>query len=318
MSKRKTVLFVAGALVAVGAVAAISAPGQRGFRGGDAMMFGGWDGDRFMDGGRRGWWRQPMTQDEFDATTRARFARLDKNGDGVIDASEIEGAMAKRFERHRGKHGGRLGERLMRAFDTDRDGKVTKDEFTATVRSRFAQLDLNNDGRITDEDLPPRLRGRDILASDSRMGRGPGRRILGLLRDADANKDSVVTLDEAMAAADKRFAGLDRNKDGVIDTVDRDALRTETVDYRVQRFIHYFGADADGKVTREQFTAKAKERFARMDLNNDGTIGRDERPGHHWRGHGERRGWWGRGGRDHNDNRDDAPETKPGDSLQPK
>ena len=56
----------------------------------------------------------------------------------------------------------------MRAFDTDRDGKVTKDEFMATVRSRFAQLDLNNDGRITDEDLPPRLRGRDILASDSR------------------------------------------------------------------------------------------------------------------------------------------------------
>src|SRR5688500_6338123 len=98
------------------------------------MMFG-WDGDRFMDGGRRGWWRQAMTQDEFDATTRARFARLDKNGDGVIDASEIEAVMTKRFERHRGKHGGRFGQRLMRAFDTDRDGKVTKDEFTATVRS---------------------------------------------------------------------------------------------------------------------------------------------------------------------------------------
>ena len=120
-----------------------------------------------------------------------------------------------------------------------------------------------------------------------------------------------------MAAADKRFAGLDRNKDGVIDTADRDALRAETVDYRVKRFIHCFGADADGKVTKEQFAAKAKERFARMDLNNDGTIGRDERPGHHWRGHGERRGWWGRGGRDHDD-RNDAPETKPGGSQQPK
>ncbi len=317
MSKRKTVLLVAGALVAVGAVAAISAPGQRGFRGGDAMTFGGWDGDRFMDGGRRGWWRQPMTQDEFDATTRARFARLDKNGDGAIDASEIEGAMAKRLERRRGKHGGRLGERLMRAFDTDRDGKVTKDEFMTTVRSRFAQLDLNNDGRITDEDLPPRLRGRDVLASDSHMGRGPGRRILGLLRDADVNKDGVVTLDEAMAAADKRFAGLDRNKDGVIDTADRDALRTETVNYRVKRFIHYFGADADGKVTKEQFAAKAKERFALMDLNNDGTIGRDERLGRHWRGHGERHGWFGRGGRDDED-RKDTPEIKPGDGQQPK
>lgn len=315
MSKRKTILVVAGALVAVGAVAAISAPGHRGFRGGDAMMFGGWDGDRFMDGGRHGWWRRAMTQDEFDATTRARFARLDKNGDGIIDASEIEAAMTRRFERHRGEHGGRFGERLIRAFDTDRDGKVTKDEFMTTVRSRFAQMDLNNDGRITDEDLPPRLRGRDILASDDGLGhRGPGRRILRLLRDADADKDGAVTLDEALAAADKRFAGLDRNKDGVIDTADRDALRTETVDYRVKRFIHYFGADADGKVTKEQFAAKAKERFARMDLNNDGTVSRDERPGWGWRHPGERRGWFGR---DHEE-RNAAPETKPGDSQQPK
>lgn len=316
MSKRRTIFIVAGVLLTAGAVAAISAPGDRGFRGGDAMTFGGWDGDRFMDGGRRGWWRQAMTQDEFDAETRARFARLDKNGDGVIDASEIEAAMTRRFERHRGMHGGRLGERLMRAFDTNRDGKVTQDEFMATVRSRFAQMDLNNDGRITDEDLPPAMRGRNVLGSDSGRGFGPRRHILRLLRDADANKDGVVTLDEALAAAEKRFAGLDRNKDGVIDTADRDALRAETVDYRVKRFIHYFGADADGKVTKEQFAAKAKERFARMDLNNDGTISRDERPGWRWRGHGERGGWFGRRDRGGEENND--PGATPGDGRQSK
>jgi Ca2+-binding EF-hand superfamily protein len=210
-----------------------------------------------------------------------------------------------------------MAQRRMRAFDTDRDGKVTKDEFMTTVRSRFAQLDLNNDGRITDEDLPPRLRGRDVLAGDSDIGRrGPGRRLLRVVRNADADKDGVVTLDEAMAAADKRFAGLDRNKDSVIDTADRDALRTETVAYRAKRFIHRFGADADGKVTKEQFAAKAKERFARMDINNDGTISRDERPGWRGRHHGERRGWFGRG-RDHDD-ADVAPKTKDGDSQQPK
>lgn len=314
MSKRKTIFIVAGALVAVGAVAAMSAPGDRGFRGGDAMTFGGWGGDRFMDGVGRGWWRQPMTQDEFDATTRARFARLDKNGDGVIDASEIEASLNRRFE-HRGFGRGVLGQRLIRAFDTDRDGKVTKDEFMATVRSRFAQMDLNNDGRITDEDLPPAMRGRNILAGDS-DGRGPGRRILRLLRDADANKDGVVTLDEALAAADQRFAGLDRNKDGVIDKADGDALRAETVDYRVKRFIHYFGADADGKVTKEQFAAKAKERFARMDLNNDGTISRDERPGWRWRDHSERRGWFGR--RDRAGEEEKAPAATPGEGSQAK
>lgn len=313
MSKRNTILVVAGALLAAGAVAAISAPGDRGHRGGDRMFFGGW-GDGFT-GGKGRWSRLPMTQDEFDATTRARFARLDKNGDGVVDISEIEATLSKRFER-RGDGRGKMAQRRMRAFDTDRDGKVTKDEFMTTVRSRFAQFDLNNDGRITDEDLPPRLRGRNILASDSGSGRGPGRRLLRLMRNADANKDGVVTLDEAMAAADKRFAGLDRNKDGVIDTADRDALRAETVAYGAKRFIHRFGADADGKVTKEQFAAKAKERFARMDINNDGTISRDERPGWRGRHHGERRGWFGRG-RD-NDDADVSPKTKGGDSQQPK
>ena len=62
------------------------------------------------------------------------------------------------------------------------------------------------------------------------------------------------------------------------------------VEYRVKRFIHAYGADKDGKVSREQFMAKAAERFAQMDRNNDGTISRDERPG---RGHG-----FGRGGPD--------------------
>ena len=311
MAKRKTVFIAAGALLAVGAVAAISAPGDRGHRGGDSMILGGW-GDGLM-GGKGRWSRQPMTQDEFDATTRARFARLDKNSDGVIDASEIEAALARRVER-RGKDGGRMGQRLMRAFDTDRDGKVTKEEFMASVRARFAQLDLNNDGRITDDDLPPVMRGRNILAGEG-SGRGPGRRILRLLRDADTNKDGVVTLDETLAAADKRFARLDRNKDGIVDKADGDALRAETVDYRVKRFIHNFGADSDGKVTKEQFAAKARERFARMDLNNDGTISRDERPG--WRrGHGERRGWFGRGGRAAEDG--DAPAAAPGDSPQRK
>lgn len=314
MTKRKTIVIVAGALLAVGAVAAISAPGDRGHRGGDGMFFGGW-GDGFM-GGKGRWSRQPMTQDEFDATTRARFARLDKNSDGVIDASEIEAVIARRIER-RGKGDGRRGQRLMRAFDTDRDGKLTKDEFMTSVRTRFARFDLNNDGRITDDDLPPAMRGRNILAGEGRA-RGPGRRILRVLRDADANKDGTVTLDEATSTAERRFAGLDRNKDGIVDKADGDVLRAETVDYRVRRFIHNFGADSDGKVTKEQFAAKGRERFARMDLNNDGTISRDERPG--WRrgrGDGPGHGWFGRSRRGAEDG-NATPEGAPGDGPQRK
>jgi Ca2+-binding EF-hand superfamily protein len=194
-----------------------------------------------------------------------------------------------------------MGDRLLRMFDADKDGKVTKDEFLAGIRKRFAELDLDNDGRITDADLPPMMRGRNVLAggaTGSPGGQiGMGFPMLRWLTDADSNKDGVITLDEALAAAEKRFVGFDRNKDGVVDKADLDSMRKEMVDYRVKRFIHHFGADKEGKVSREQFTKKAAERFAQLDVDNNGTIDRNELPGR-GRWFGRERGpghGWGRG-----------------------
>jgi Ca2+-binding EF-hand superfamily protein len=244
--------------------------------------------------------RGPITRDDHDTRTRERFARIDKNSDGVLDAAEIEAAMAQR----RGRFGGmmeRMGERMRGRMDADRDGKVSKAEHVDRIKTAFAEMDLDNDGKITDADLPPPMRGKGVLS-----GEGGGRGIMGrgslggggigmmgagpfgqLLRGADTNKDGAVTLDEVLAVAEKRFAERDRNKDGVLDKADGDLARKEMTDYRVKRFIHHFGADKDGKVTREQFKAKADARFAMMDANNDGQITRDEMP------------WRGRGGRGH-------------------
>ena len=340
MSRKKTFLIAASLLAGVGALAAVSAQGHRNqWRDRSNLGSEGFGGPG--PGGFGGRFGGPLSKDEFDARSRERFARLDKNSDGVIDAAEIEASMTERlglWQRMRGmagrspggQRGGPGGERggpaggapdaqtgsqmggpLLRMFDTDKDGKVTKDEFMAGVRKRFAEMDLNNDGRITDEDLPPMLRGRNIIAGGQIAGdqapgagagrMGPGMPMLRMLQEADANKDGIVTLDEALAAAEKRFATLDRNKDGVIDKADFDALRKEMVDYRVKRFIHHYGADKDGKVTREQFMAKVAERFAMLDRDNDGTLSRDERPGGGWSGRG-------RGGRG---DREQAPGANP-------
>lgn len=304
MSSKKKIAIAAGLLVGLGAIATVAAQshrggwqhGGRGMGPGDQMGQGmgmGMPGDGDMRG--RGWFNRSLTKDEHETRTRERFAGLDKNSDGVIDAAEIEASFAERqnrggWLRQRFGRGGpdQMGDRqpgqmLLRRFDANKDGKVTKDEFLAKVKERFAEMDLNNDGKITDDDLPPMMRGRNVLAGGDAggmgggMGRGgPG---MGWLRGADANKDGVITLEEAQAAAAKQFDQFDRTKDGAVDKADFDAMKKEMTDYRVKRFIHAFGADKDGKVTKDQFFAKARERFAAMDRNNDGTISRDEMPG---------------------------------------
>jgi Ca2+-binding EF-hand superfamily protein len=298
---RKTLLIAAGVLVATGGLAvAVAQIGQQQDRSSDRQMMGEWKDGHGMRGGRdrrgprhasRRGGDRTLTQEEFDTRTRERFARFDANSDGVIDAAEVEAVLKGRSARF-----ARMDEfrqkRIVARWDGDRDGKATRDEFLATVKRRFAAFDLNGDGRITEEDLPPIMRGRDVLKGDGtvpqlgrRMERG-GAGMMAELRSADANKDGVVTLDEVVARAASRFDALDRSKDGSVDQGDFDALRSEMTAYRTQRFLHRFGAVQDGKVTRDQFYKVAKERFAARDVNNDGKLDRDDfSPGMHGRRH---------------------------------
>lgn len=300
--RKRTIAILTGALLLAGGVAAIAAVGERGGwqgHGRGMMGRGGWNQGQGMGGRDR-----VLAKDEADARARERFARLDKNSDGFIDAAEIEAALAGR----RGMSG-QMGQRLIHRFDENRDGKVTRDEFTNDLKKRFAQADLNNDGKISDDDLPPMMRGRNVLAGDrgpgmmGRRGGQGGDMGLAWLKGADANKDGVITLDEALAEGQKRFAPLDRNKDGTIDQADFDAMRKEMVEYRVKRFIHRYSADKDGRISRDQFFKEASERFALADLNNDGRITRDEM-GMGW---GGRRSRGGPGGPD-----GDGPRRGPG------
>jgi Ca2+-binding EF-hand superfamily protein len=307
--KTRTVIISAAIIALLGAGAAVYAQGHRHHRHGPGPMDGPF-GEHGMDrhggfGGFHGRFGRSLTKDDYDARARERFARLDKNGDGVLDAAEIEAEMTSRREgwrRLRGSDGPQPANRLIHLFDDNKDGKVSKEEHAAGIRRLFAELDLDNDGRITDADLPPVMRGRNVIArlgesTDAapgmgrRMGGGRGLPMLALLRGADQNKDGAVTLEEALAVGAQRFASLDRNSDGAIDRADFDALRKEMTDYRIKRFIHHYGGDKDGRVTRDQFMAKWQERVARLDRDNDGTLSAGELP---WRGRGHG-GPWGHG-----------------------
>lgn len=283
MSRMTKIAVATSALIAVGAVAALSQTGGR-----EAL------------GGGRG-----LTKEVYDGRTRERFARFDRNNDGVIEAAEVQAVMAGRRPDAKGGKEERKFQRLVHRADGDRDGRVSRDEYLASAKRRFDNADLDRNGRISDADLPPRMRGRMALSDKGfaerkvKRGRG-GRGSLAMVLGADTNNDGEITELEASAAAALEFDRVDRTKDGFIDRTDAQALRRETDEYRAKRLLHRFGG-IDGQVTREQFIAKANERFARLDRDNDSVISRSELPGRD-------RGWH-KGGRGRSSD-DPGPSTQ--------
>jgi Ca2+-binding EF-hand superfamily protein len=246
-----------------------------------------------------------MTKEEYDSETRSMFSAWDANVDGVVDSAEAQAAISNRMSHMRGDRGGSRIKRLLGRYDANDDGKVTLEEVQTKVTERFAQMDLDGDGKITDEDLPPIMRGRKILSGgDQSMGHRHGglghhqmhggKRMMRYLRGADANKDDVVTLQELQDRAAKRFAWIDHNKDGAIDQADHDTMRKAMMEYGAKRFMHRYGA-ADGKLTLQQFSTYRADRFAKRDAERSGMFEQDNM---------HDRGGWGRQNRWNDDYRD--------------
>ncbi len=137
------------------------------------------------------------------------------------------------------------------------------------------------------------------------MGRpgDPAAMIDRIFEYLDADKNGVVTLEEAIAKVDARFDEIDANKDGAIDR----AEATNWIGRRApaQMVDHFMGVhdlDGDGKVTKAEWEKPFKKRFALYDRNDDGKITKEEAAlamppmgfGHHRHGgHGHHWGRWG-------------------------
>ncbi|MCE1235120.1 MAG: EF-hand domain-containing protein [Hyphomicrobiales bacterium] len=118
----------------------------------------------------------------------------------------------------------------------------------------------------------------------------------------DANKDGVVTLDEAMKLVDERFDKIDANHDGVIDKAEVETwIGRRAPETMVKAFLDRHDLDGDGKITKAEFEKPFKKRFALYDRNDDGKVTMEEAKlagpmggmgmGFHGPRHGGHRGW---------------------------
>jgi Ca2+-binding EF-hand superfamily protein len=278
---RKGLAITVALLATVGAVSAVSAAGGHFGRG---HGHGGWH-----EGRHGGQWHGHMgrmgtlkkldadkdgtvTLDEFLKPQSDSFAELDKNADGFLDAGELTARMQQMA--------GQRQRMMMARLDGDGDGKVTKDEFQKS--SRFGRHGRHG-GRHGHH------RGYDRYGMDDRMGQGMDQNLdQGMKQQSDDAGQGEAA--EAGAAgkpegsvADRRsrnraersqmrFERLDANGDGVIDTADLEARAAERIAWFQKKKLHVLDKDGDGKVSRDEFAARSKQRFAELDLDNDGKI----------------------------------------------
>ncbi len=108
-------------------------------------------------------------------------------------------------------------------YDTNGDGVVDRMEWDAGQDARFKQLDTDNDGKLSQDELFARTpaSGGNVLPADRQFQRQSA-----YFQRLDSNRDGSVSKTEFMAQAARNFARCDLNKDGRIDTAEcRQALR---------------------------------------------------------------------------------------------
>ena len=187
-----------------------------------------------------------VTRDEVLAGVDARFARKDTNKDGQISPEERRAA---RPDRGPGRHGQRLNATnrwapILERFDADKDGKLSDAERTTARTTLEAErgagkgdrearrakmlerFDTDKDGKLSDAERTAAREARKGMRGGHHR-HGPGR--------IDTNGDKLISREESRAAALAMFDRVDANKDGRIDSAEREAVRAKRKAMRDQR-----------------------------------------------------------------------------------
>jgi hypothetical protein len=181
--------------------------------------------------------------------------------------------------------GGHTGNAFIGTWDDDGDGKVTRPEYEAVRKARFATTDSDSNGSLTVEEYvneyAVRL-DRDIADERNASLKQTDTRFKAL----DKDEDKFISRAEYDSSGDRAFVHMDRNKDGRITNDDADPAPKATprrrsiigmpTSHDLAGMLEIYDDDGDDVLTREQYDAHRTKAFAATDTNKDGKLDHDE------------------------------------------
>ena len=179
-----------------------------------------------------------LSEEELPPFLAKTFKKFDTNGDGLLNREEV-GAMLKATRQFLAAQQPELkGDidsivtTLLKQFDTDMDGKISKKEARGKIADAFDKLDQNGDGYLDRTEL--RAVAQLMLNAKKGPGVGPFGGGPGNQPDFDAldkNADGRLTSEELKGTPwFARFAEIDANGDGRIDRREFEAYLRKTAE----------------------------------------------------------------------------------------
>ncbi|MCJ2188334.1 EF-hand domain-containing protein [Novosphingobium beihaiensis] len=91
-----------------------------------------------------------VTRAELTAYRDGQWPRFDRNSDGYFSQDDLPGLL-------RGRWNGDKLTKLRDTYDSDRDGRISRREFTTGPAPAFDKADADHDGRVTEAELKTAL-----------------------------------------------------------------------------------------------------------------------------------------------------------------
>ena len=198
------------------------------------------------------------------------LATLDRNQDGRLTDDEYLAPP----EAH-GVSADELVQQLM-AFDKNGDGVLEASELPARMQNLFKRGDTNHDGKLTPDEIRAMAERQGMPAGNPSLPFEHGIPTANdpLLYAIDTNHDGIISAAE-IAASSTSLLSLDKNHDGAI-TPDEMSTQLQTPEERMNRMLADFDTNHDGRIAKAEVPERMQTQFDAIDANHDGYLDKDE------------------------------------------